>query len=422
MRPMYRPLQWAALRTLSTLFATAAIAVVALASSPAASAGSRLIVGFGDHWLLEDPTAAVEVGRDLGATAWRVPLYWSPGQTELTPEDAATFDDALAAAFGMRVVVVVTGKFARRPPLTASARSSYCTYVRSFLKRYPTMNDIVVWNEPNKFANWQPQFTRAGASAAPAAYGLLLARCWDVLHAFRPKVNLLAPGTSPGGNDNPRAVSNVSHSPGNFLRKLGAAYRATGRTRPILDNVAHHMYGTTPAERPWRQHRTGAWIAQGDWGKLVGLLKRAFAHTRQPVPGRCTGGRCASIWYMEAGYQTTIDRSKRRLYRSAENVRRAVPDSAGGERATSPPADSRAPDQATQIVDGIRLAYCQPYVAAFFNYLLRDDADLRLWQSGAVWQDGTPKDSYLAFKRAIGEARGRKVNCAKLKGGPPPRG
>jgi hypothetical protein len=121
---------------------------------------------------------------------------------------------------------------------------------------------------------------------------------------------------------------------------------------------------------------------------------------------------------MEAGYQTSIDAAKRRMYSSGENIRRAVPDRAGGEAARRPPANSPAPDQATQILDGIRLAYCQPYVAAFFNYLLRDDADLRLWQSGAVWRDGTPKDSYPAFKRAIAEAAGRKVDCSRLKGGP----
>jgi hypothetical protein len=55
---------------------------------------------------------------------------------------------------------------------------------------------------------------------------------------------------------------------------------------------------------------------------------------------------------------------------------------------------------------------------AFFNYLLRDDADLRGWQSGAVWADGTPKPSFRAIAATIAEVHAAKVDCAKLKGGP----
>jgi hypothetical protein len=324
----------------------------------------------------------------------------------------------MTQAFGIRIVVVVTSTTARSAPQTASARTAYCTFVRSLITRYPTVNDVVIWNEPNKSSDWQPQFSN-GKSVAPAAYEALLARCYDLLHAFRPEVNLLAPATSPNGNDDPQAVSNISHSPGNFIVKLGQAYRASHRSRPIFDNVAHHNYGITPSERPWREHE-GPMIAEGDWTKLVDALEQGFAGTAQPVPGRCVKDKCAQIWYLEAGYQTTLAASKRRLYSSVENVPRLVPSLAGGEEATHPDAASPAPDQATQVTDGARLAYCQPYVAAFFNYLLRDDADLRGWQSGAVWRDATPKPSLPAFKRTIDEIHADDVDCSTLKGGPLP--
>ena len=397
-----------------------AAAACALAVALPARAGDGLFVGFDDTWFLEQPAAAIAAASDLGAKGFRVPLYWHPGQTTLSAADEAVFDRVVPAAFAMRVVVVVTGLSPRQAPLTPAARNSYCDYVRSFLLRYPSVADIVIWNEPNKSADWRPQFI-GRRSVAPAAYEALLARCWDVLHAARPDVDVLAPAASPSGNDDPRAVSNVSHSPRSFILGLGRAYRASGRTRPIFDNVAHHMYGSTPGERPWRQHVDGRTIAEGDWSALMGTLRTAFGSTRQPIPGRCVAGRCASIWYLEAGYQTSVVPAKRRLYRSHENVP-VIPDSAGGETTESPSPDSRAPDQATQIVDGIRLAYCQPYVAAFFNYLLRDDRDLRAWQSGALWRDGTPKRSYGAFRRAIAEANARKVDCAALKGGPLPYG
>ena len=394
--------------------------LLAVSVAPA-RAGDGLFVGFADDWLKQNPAAAAVAAGDLGATSFRISLNWKAGQTKLSAADAAIFDRVIPEAFGLRVVVTVVGAYARFTPHTASARNAFCGYVRNLLDRYPTINDVIIWNEPNKTYAWKPQFGKFGTSVAPAEYMKLLARCYDVLHAFRPEVNMLAPATSPNGNDNHRAVSNISHSPGAFVRKLGEAYGKSDRIEPIFDTVAHHMYGATPSERPWRAH-PGPMIAQGDWVKLVTTYKEAFEGTPQPVPGRCIGTKCVSIWYMEAGYQTTIDPAKKRLYRFKENVPRLVPDKARGESSTArPPMESLAPDQATQIRDGIRLAYCQPYVGAFFNYLLRDDRDLRGWQSGALWRDGTKKDSYPAFQDAISEAVDGEVDCNALKGGPVPK-
>ena len=42
-----------------------------------------------------------------------------------------------------------------------------------------------------------------------------------------------------------------------------------------------------------------------------------------------------------------------------------------------------APDQATQLSDALQVAYCQPAVAAFFNFELADEANLGGWQSGS---------------------------------------
>ena len=400
-------------RKLVLLIATAACAVVVVAP---ARADSGMLFGFDDVWLLQNPTKAVTTAKLLGADGFRVPIYWQPGQTRLSVAQTRVWDPAMAAALGMRIVVVATGLKPRLTPKTSAPRTAYCTFVRSLLARYPTINDVVIWNEPNKSANWQPQFA-GRTSVAPAAYEALLARCYDLLHAYRPNVNLLAPATSPNGNDDPRAVSNISHSPATFIAGIGRAYRNSGRRRPIFDNVAHHNYGVTPSERPWREH-PGSMIAEGDWLKLVEALDQAFAGTAQPIPGRCVKDACASIWYLEAGYQTTIAPAKRRLYTASENVPRLVPPVGRSDTAAHPDANSPAPSQATQISDGARLAFCQPYVVAFFNYLLRDDADLRGWQSGAVWADGTPKPSFRSIAATIAEVHADRVNCARLKGGP----
>jgi len=394
---------------------------LASAAGPAA-AGPNLFVGFSDDAFKGDPAAAIAVARDLGATAFRITLTWIPGQSQLAPVDTAAFDRVLAAAVGMRLVVAVYSTSPNWAPLDDVAREQYCAYVRNLLERYPTINDVVIWNEPNLSYFWTPQFTgrhRSGrvADDAPVEYTALLARCWDVLHAFRPDVNVIAQPSSPRGNDRRYARSNVSHSPGNFIRRMGAAYRASGRTHPLFDTLGHHVYGHS-AERPWKVHKGSTQISQGDWKTLMQALDEAFRGTAQPLPGECPAtGRCVQIWYLEAGHQTVPDDAKKSLYSGLETDSHALPDLVDTPpRLDAGDADSLAPDQATQIADGIRLAFCQPYVEAYFNFLLQDEQDLARWQSGPLWADGTPKDSYTAFKRVIGEVNARSIECSQVKG------
>ena len=396
-----------------------ALACALFAVAPA-RADPGLFVGLTDDLLKELGSPVVTAANDLGAQGFRITVEWDGAQTTLASSDVTALDRAVAAAAGMRVVLVVDGA-AVDAPLDDAARNTYCTYVKNIVARYPTLTGVVIWNEPNKTASWQPQFNPDGTSAAPAAYEALLARCWDVLHAFRPSANVFGLALSPDGNDNPNAVSNISHSPGNFIRKLGLAYRASGRTLPIFDTVSHHVYGATTAERPWKQHTGQTRISEGDWDKLMTNFHTAFDGTGQPVPGQCLNYRCVWIWYLEGGWQTSIDADKMSLYSSTENVT-TIPDDAGGEPDSPPPsATSPAPDQRTQFLDAVRLAYCQDYVGAFFNFLLRDEPDLRAWQSGVLWADSTPKDSYDDFRAAIALVNEDTVDCNALKGGLPPR-
>jgi hypothetical protein len=394
-------------------FTILAFALAVLCASPAA-ATPNFFVGFA-----EDDASGLAATRghvsDLGLRGLRVPLWWRQDETLLDDAQTAEIARAVTAAPArVRVVVSVGGYEA---PLDPAARERYCGFVRDLLRRFPTVKDVIIWNEPNKSAYWVPQFNTDGSSAAPVAYVALLARCWDILHAFRPAVNVIAPATSPRGNDNASAISNVSHSPFRFIREMGEAYRASGRHRRLFDTVAHHAYGSGPPERPWRTHSLTQ-ISQGDWRKLTGVLEAAFGGTDQALPGECRPGGCVWIWYTEFGYQTEPDEMKRALYTGTESVA-ALPDFAGGEpESPPPPVTTSAPDQWTQILDGIRLAYCQPYVQGVFNYLLADNPDLDRWQSGFLWADRTPKDSYPAAKQVVAETAARAVDCSRLKGGP----
>ena len=397
---------------------TALAALLVAASAVAgARADTSLVVGFSDDRPKWEGERATAPARSLGAGAFRLTVRWDGAQGSPNGTQVAELDQALGASAGLRVVLAVVGT-ASTAPQNDTAREAYCTFARSLLERYPSVNDVIVWGEPNKSMFWQPQFNADGSSAAPAAYAALAARCWSVLHAFRADVNVLGPALSPNGNDVPGAASNVSHSPGNFIRKLGDAYRAAGYAQPLFDTIAHHAYGPTAGERPWRQHIGSKIIAQGDWNKLMYNLWLAFDGTAQPIPGECTASRCTELWYTEAGYETRVDDAKASLYTGAEVEPSVIADFAGGEPDAPAPAEtSTAPDQATQVLDGVRLAYCQPYVGAFFNFLLWDESRLEGWQSGAFWADLTPKDSFPAFQQAFAEANGDTVACTALKGG-----
>jgi hypothetical protein len=389
------------------LVALAAVLTALVATGSAApTPGVPLLVGFSEDLPKEIGAAAFAPAVDLGGAAFRLTTIWSPGRSSPTPEESAKLQRAVAAAAGQRLVLSVYADVhaAADAPKTAAARDLYCTYVRSLLVSYPAIDDVVIWNEPNKSFFWSPQ------DGASAAYEALLARCYDVLHARFSSVNVLGLALSSTGNDN-----STSTSPGEFIRDVGAAYRASGRTQPLMDTIAHHPYGMDAAERPWRRHIGSKTIALGDWNKLMANLALAFEGTSQPLPGEGN----TRIWYTESGSQTAVDPDKATLYTETENVP-TVPDHAGGEPDVPAPAEtSPAPDQSTQVLDAIRLAACQPYVAAYFNFLLADEPRLTGWQSGAYWADLTPKDSLPAFRQAIGEARAGTANCDALKGGRP---
>lgn len=388
-------------------------AAIAGAFATPGHAAPGLIVGVADDTLkwTDKPTAQRALGytRDLGIRAVRVTVPWQPGQTRLSAVDRLPVDRMILATWGngLRVVLAVYGR-AGDAPQTDAERNDYCAFVASLLHRYPGVGDVVIWNEPNVSRFWRPQFAADGTSVAPAAYEALLARCWDVIHAVRPGANVIA-ASAPRGNDKPSASGNVSHSPVNFYRKLGEAYRESARMQPIFDTVGHNPYPLTNAERPWTRHPNRTTIGQGDYDKLMSVLQEAFGGTGQPLPGQ----RRVSIWYMEQGFQTTIDPAKAGLYRGTETDRQALPPWVS-RVAAGATTDGPAPDQGTQVSDALQLAYCQPGVTAFFNFELADEPGLGGWQSGLLWADLTPKPSYEAFKDAVRKVRAGSVDCARF--------
>ena len=358
--------------------------------APVESTHLKLIVGVTDDtakWMTRQE-GIVGVHRDLRLMAVRVTVPWKPGQTRPTRlQQIYLHRIARMLQLNERVVLAVYNR-AEFAPTTLRQRRQYCSFLRGAIRRLPLIHDVEIWNEANSPRYWPED---AGA----AKYAALLATCYDVLHRRSPAMNVISSTAS-------------RHDPAGFIFDLGIAYDLRGRTRPLFDTFGHNPYPENSAEPPSARHPDSDIIGQGDYETLMNILQTAFEGTRQPLPG---SGH-VTIWYVEDGFQTVPPPDKRRFYRGTENDRHVIP-------ALTPATDgANAVDQATQLRDAIRLAYCQPAVSGFLNFGLLDEDRLGGWQSGLLWRDGTRKPSYDAFKAAIAEVRRGDTDCSTVRGAP----
>jgi hypothetical protein len=368
----------------------AVLVAVALGTTAAgARAAPGLVVGVDDDtvkWIAR-PNGLLAVDRDLGLGAVRVTIPWRRGETRPTPL-AQTYLHRVSTlvASGQRVVLAVYGT-PEQAPTDARGRSQYCGFLRHVVTRIP-LRDFVIWNEANSPTFWP---TRAGA----VGYEALLARCWDTLHAVRANVNVIS-------------STAARHDPAGFVRALGDVYRASGRTRPLVDTFGHNPYPNNASEVPWAVHGDDeATVGEGDLSKLLAALEDGFGGTAQPLPAPDR----PTLWYLEIGFQTAVPQTKARFYHGTENDVHALPPLADGSG-----AQRERRDQAHQLTDALLLAYCQPVVGAFFNFELIDEGRLGGWQSGLLWRDGTKKPSYEVFKQAIARVAAGDVDCATVRG------
>jgi hypothetical protein len=385
------------------------LAATACARGAAAQPGLLLGVDEDQFKWTKSPGQLQSALDGLGVGAVRITQTWQAAETKLSSGDAGTLARALDnIPNDTRVVLSVYGKPAAAPQ-TDDERDRYCGYVRSILSRFPRIKDLVVWNEVNSSMFWAPQYDANHQSVAPAAYEKLLAACYGPLHATRPGLNVIT-SLAPRGNDDPRFSNVAKHAPATFVRKLGAEYRASKRPVKLFDTFGQNVYPRSTGERPWRFHKQAPDVSQGDYARLIVALHEAFDRTGQPLPGQGD----VTVWYLENGFQTTVDPAKADAYNGKENDRTILPPVSG---IADSARRASAPDQATQLADAVELAYCQPGVGAFFNFMLADETDLGGWQSGVLWADGTRKPSFGALASVFHAAKAHSIDCGKLKGG-----
>lgn len=260
-------------------------------------------------------------------------------------------------------------------PLSAGDRQAFAAYAAALARALPDVHDVIVGNEPNLNLFWLPQFDSSGGDAAAPAYERLLAQAYDALKAVSPNLDVIGGGLAPHGGDDPTS-SRPTHSPTAFIADLGAAYRASGRTKPIMDAFSMHVYGESPRVPPTLAHPRTTSIGIADYGKLVRLLGRAFDGTAQ-------AGSKLPIVYGEYGVETTVPAAKAGSYTGHEVVHTV-------DTAT----------QARYYAKAIALAACQPNVRMLFLFHVIDESRLEGLQSGLYWADGTPKPSARAVRQA----------------------
>ena len=367
----------------------------------AGSAASGLITGVTDDGFRWRTQEATTFARLLGLSAFRVSLPWEPRPSRphrrLTPASSTRWCLPRSDC----------GRSSRSTERTVS--TDRCCGPHGVLHlRHEPPRAVPDHRRCRDLERGEPRLLLAaavrpdGASAAPAAYGRLLAQCWDILHSLRPSVNLVT-STSPSGNDNPNAVSNVSHAPGSFLRKLGAAYRASGRTQTHLRHrgpqpVRDELRRGSLAKAPDATH-----ISQGDIDRLVQALTDGFLGTAQPTPAACGAAASAArrIWYLEAGYQTPPDAAHRSQYTGRENDAQQL--------RTWPRVG--APTQAAQLKGGVELAHCQPLRRRILQLPALGRTRSCALAIGCAVGRRIEEASFDALQRAVADSTGGHVDC-----------
>jgi hypothetical protein len=365
--------------------------------SPRSARARRFVVGVVDDALAQQSTsvaqAQADVSRAAGFDAAVVSATWHRGQRRPPAALVHVLRNVGRATrrARMQLVVMLWHGFGRDTPRNAAERAEFAAYGGAVVRALPAVRSVIVGSEPNLSTFWKPQFGAGGIDLAARAYEDLLARTYDAIKDADPGVRVLGGALSPRGGDRPGG-SRPTHSPTAFIRDLGVAYRASGRTRPLMDAFAFHPYMQASRVPPTEKHPTNTSITLADYPKLVALLDEAFRGTAQP-------GARLPIYYTEFGVQTRVPRAKLRFYED--------PDS---------PARSDSVSFALQAAyyrRALELAYCQPTVRGLFVFHTFDEPSLSGWQSGLYFADRSPKPSLRIFRRAVADLRsGRFPPCS----------
>ena len=377
--------------------AAAILACVVGALALAGAAAADLTVGVADDGgrIADDGGAFFLAGmRDVGLGENRITVAWDPDNPTTIP-DRARLDRyiANATAAGIRIVILISPSRARALSGSPAAVAQFVRFTAQVARTYPQVKDIGVGNEPNQPRFWQPQFSSSGVGLACNSYQRVLAQAYDALKEVDGGITVIGVSLSPRGNDNALAAVNGSTSPVRCLRDIGVSYRASGRKRPIMDELAFHPHPNSYRDGfkvgyRWPNAGTAnlGRIKQAVWDAFRGTAQPTFAEAGKPV------SRAAlpplRVRLNEVGWQVAVPPSSLHAYYGRESVASVT--------------DERS--QADIYAGLIPYFVCDESVRSMLYYGLIDEPDLDRWQAGLIRADGTARPSYGAVKSAL--ARG----------------
>jgi hypothetical protein len=369
------------------LAVTFAVACAGLALASPSQAGLR--VGVADDHPVGTPdngAAFFALMNDVGLSEVRLGVKWDETQPA-TIVNQAQIESVLPVATlrGVRVIFSVTPLKARAITATPEASDQFVAFLQLVARTFPTVKNVIVGNEPNQPYFWQPQFDASGRSVSGAAYEALLARGYDALKGVDPTIKVIGVGLSPRGNDNPHASENVSTSPVKFLQGMGAAYRASGRTKPLMDEFAYHPYPKKDTDSLTDGYR---WPNAGvtNLDRVKQALWDAFGGT-----GQKTVEQGLRLKLDEVGWQVAVVPEALPAYFGAESI-----------------APTTEAAQAAIYPELLRYVACDQSVEAVLFFGLQDERNLDRWQAGLIRADGSLRASYDTVKAELAETGG---NC-----------
>jgi hypothetical protein len=335
--------------------------------------------------------AQMEKASQAGFNTIRLTQMWTTGEQTLNATDRVALGNALKAAKArdIRVILSIYPTGSSVTPTSTETRAQFAAFVADIAQRFPDLNDFIVGNEPNINRFWLPQFGANGEDVAAQAYEQLLAATYDAVKRVRAHATVYGGALAPRGSDKP-STGRDTHSPTTFIADLGAAYKASGRTQPIMDAFTIHPYPETSSTGAALAHPHTTSIGLADHAKLVRLLGAAFDGTGQE-------GSSLPVLYDEFGVETAIPAAKAGGY-------------TGTEPATTHPVDERT--QARIYAQALATAACQRNVLGLLLFHVQDEAALTGWQSGEFYADGTPKSSLAPVRVAVRRAQAtRPTGC-----------
>jgi len=364
------------------------LAAALLAPATASAASDQVMTFEAPTELLDDfaREQTLDEIQSLGVTHVRALVYWSDFSAKENSKSKPTFDTADPNAYpadtwgrldhlvdslarrGMTAQLTLTGpvpKWAtkkRKDKVSDPGAKLFGKWVRAVVTRYgDRINLWSIWNEPNHPDFLGPQY-KGGKPHTPRLYRKLYVAGEAAIHGVKGNESdkVLFGETAPIGNAN--VVSPLA-----FLRGalcLDKNYKAKGSCKKLrIDGYAHHAYTRKKGPRFVSENEDEVCI--GSLGRLTAALDKAAKAKRID--------RHRPIYLTEFGIQSW-------------------PDKLAG---VSPAR------QAEFTAMSEKIAYANPRVKGFSQYLMRDDKKrsdgYSGFESGLRTAKGSKKPAYDAF-------------------------